>query len=254
MYYQFVFIDPITDFLLTKEADLQKKRQQELEYLNNWRNNGKRPEDLAPLLQSYTPVIEQKIRQWKAPAVNEAAFRAELQKHLINAFETYDPSRGAQLSTHVENRLQKAKRFNTKFQNMAYIPEGQAVHIGKIQKAHDELLDELGRPPTHEEIADHIGMSPKQVARIIKSQRKDIPASAFENDPYEYELQRDEEVLSLLPYNLTSDELAVFNHIYGRDGYPQITSTNELAKRLGKSPSQISRIRTSIFNKYQQYK
>jgi RNA polymerase primary sigma factor len=246
--------NPVDDLLLTKKAELQKKRKEELGYLETWRSNGKQPEHLEPLLKAYEPLVNQKIRLWKAPAVPEAAFRAELQKHLIKSFETFQPNRGVQLNTWVENNLRKAKRYNTRFQNIGYIPEGQARYIGPIQKAQNELSEQFGRDPTADEIADHLGMPPKRVARIMQSQRRDIPASAFETDPTEMALQRDDEVLSLLPFNLTPDERKVFNHLFGLEGHAQIRSTNELAKKLNKSPSQISRLRTSILRKYQQYK
>lgn len=245
--------NPIDDLLLTKEAELQKKRQQELQHLDTWRQS-KKPEHLEPLLKAFEPVVANKMRLLKAPAVPEAAFRAELQKQLINAFETYNPNRGAQLSTWVESNLRRAQRYNTRFQNAAYIPEGQARHIGPIQKAQDELREQFGRDPTHDELGDHLGMPPKRVAKIISAQRRDIPASSFETDPTELALQRDHEVLDLLPFNLTHDEREVFNHLYGREGRPQMQSTNELAKKLGKSAPQISRIRTSILQKYNQYK
>lgn len=246
--------NPVDDFLLTKDAAMQQKRQDELNHLDRWRNNGKRPEDLDPLLKSFEPVFAQKVRQWRAPTVPEAAFRAQLQKHFIGALESFDPSRGAQLATHVENRLQKVKRYNLKHQNLAYIPEGQAMHIGRIQRAQDELTEEYGRAPTFDELGDHLGMQPKRVQKIVGAQRRDIPASSFENDPAETALQRDQEVLELLPYNLSADEKTVFNHIFGRDGHQKITSTNDLAKKLGKSPSQVSRLRTAILGKYNQYK
>ena len=246
--------NPIDDLLLTKEAELQKKRQEELGHLENWRSNGKQPEHLEPLIKAYEPLVAQKIRLWKAPAVPEAAFRAELQKHLIKSFETFQPNRGAQLNTWVENNLRKAKRYNTRFQNIGYIPEGQARYIGPIQKAQNELAEQFGRDPTADEIGDHIGMPVKKVDRIMKAQRRDIPASAFETDPHEQALQRDDEVLSLLPFNLTPDERTVFNHLYGQEGHAKIQSTNDLAAKLGKSPSQISRIRSSILDKYKQYK
>ena len=246
--------NPIDDLFLTKEAELQKKRQEELSHLNNWRDNGKQPEHLEPLIKAYEPLVAQKIRLWKAPPVPEAAFRAELQKHLIKSFETFQPNRGAQLNTWVENNLRKAKRYNTRFQNIGYIPEGQARYIGPIQKAQNELTEQFGRDPTADEIGDHIGMPPKRVARIMTSQRRDIPASAFETDPHEQALQRDQEVLDLLPFNLTGDERTVFNHLYGQNGHKHLQSTNDLAKKLGKSPSQISRLRTSILAKYHEYK
>ncbi len=37
------------------------------------------------------------------------------------------------------------------------------------------------------------------------------------------------------------------------DGKPKVTSTSEIAKALGKSPSQISRLRTGILNKFNEY-
>lgn len=245
---------PVDDFLLTKNAEREKRRKDELDHLENWKSNGRQPEHLEPLLKAYEPLIGQKLRQFKAPAVPEAAMRAELQKHLINAFETYKPDRGAALPTWVENNLRKAQRYNSRFQNVGYIPEGQARMIAPIQRAQNELTEQFGRAPTNDELGDHLGMQPKRVAKILSAQRRDIPASAFETDPAEQALQRDHELLSLLPYNLTPDEKVVFNHIYGIDGHKQIGSTNDLAKELSKSPSQVSRLRTSILTKYKQYK
>jgi DNA-directed RNA polymerase specialized sigma subunit len=246
-------VNPVENFIQSKEAAMGDKRNQEMQQLQLWQKTQK-PEHLQPLIQSYAPVIAQKIRQYKAPAVNESAFKAELHKHLINAFETFDPNRGAQLSTHVENRLRKAQRFNARYQNVAYIPEGQAQHIGKINRATNELTEQFGREPTHQEIGDHLGLSPKLITKVIGSQRKDVRASSFENDPTEIAMHRDQEVLSLLPYNLTPDENKVFNHIFGQNGAAKLDSTNDIAARLGKSPSQVSRLKSSILEKYKTYK
>ena len=232
---------------------MQDKREWESNQLALWKKT-QDPEHLQPLIQSYAPVIANKVRQFKAPSVNESAFKAELQKHLIGAFETFDPNRGAQLSTHVENRLRKAQRFNAAFQNVAYIPEGQAAHIGRINRATNELNEMFGRPPTHEEIGDHIGIKPSMVTKVLNAQRKDVRASSFESDPTEIAMHRDQEVLSLLPYNLSDDEKKVFNHIFGQEGAMKTDSTNVIANKLGKSPSQISRLRTSILEKYKKYK
>lgn len=244
---------PVDAFLQTKEAALEQKRQWEAGQLQLWKQT-KDPQHLEPLIKSYEPVIAQKVRQYKAPSVNEAAFRGVLTTHLIHAFESFDASRGAQLSTHVENRLKKAQRFNTRHQNFAYIPEAQASHIGKINRATNELAEQFGRDPTHLEVADHLGLAPKLVSKIINAQRKDVRASSFESDPTEVEMHRDQEVLDLLPYNLTPEENSVFNHIFGRNGVARTDSTNVIAQKMNKSPSQISRLRTSILQKYKKYK
>ena len=245
-------MNPVESFIQTKEAALADKRQKEMDQLQLWKQT-QDPMHLQPLLKSFEPIIAQKVRQYKAPSVNEAAFRGELQKHLIGAFETFDPSRGAQLATHVENRLKKAQRFNAKFQNVAYIPEGQASHIGKINRATNELTEQFGRAPTFDEIGDHIGLSPKMVQKVVGSQRKDVRASTFETDPTEVAMHRDQEVLDLLPYNLTPNEKSVFNHIFGREGAMKTDSTNVIAQRLGMHPSQVSRLRAAILKKYRGY-
>jgi DNA-directed RNA polymerase specialized sigma subunit len=229
---------PLDDLLLTKKAELQKKREQELQHLETWKQTRK-PEHLEPLLKAYEPLIAQKLRLYKAPSIPDAAMRAELQKHLIKSFETFKPDRGAQLPTWVNHNLQKAQRYNTRYQNTGYIPEGQTRLIGPIQRAQNELQEQFGREATADELGDHLGMPPKKITKILSSMRKDIPASAFETDPTEMSLQRDHEVLELLPFNLTPDERTVFNHLYGREGHTTISSTNDLANKLGKIPPQF---------------
>jgi DNA-directed RNA polymerase specialized sigma subunit len=248
--------NPLEALEEAEEKTANDRKAKELDMLHTWRANGQQPEHLQPLIQAYNPVVNQKIKQWKAPSVPESAFRAELHGHLIKAFETYDPNRGAQLSTHVENRLRKAMRYNANYQNVARIPEGQIRKIAPIRLAQQELKDSLGRDPTHDEIADHLGMAPKQVARVMGSLRADIPDSAFESQPDDTmkQMGRDREVLSLLPTTLSHEERTVFHHIFGTEGHQKIDSTNDLAKKLGKSPSQISRIKTSILKKYEEYK
>jgi DNA-directed RNA polymerase specialized sigma subunit len=245
--------NPLDEALENKEKRATERKAKEVGLWKTWMDSGKKPEHLEPLLKAYQPLLNQKTREWRPPAIPESAFRAELQNHFINGLMSYNPEK-ASLSTHLNVRLQKAKRYMVQHQNLAYIPEGQATHIGKIQKAKDQLADELGRKPTATEIAEQVGLTPKRVSTIMGAMRKDIPASVFgESDPEIKSTAREREVLELLQFNLSPDEKSVFNHLYGREGHAKIQGTNELAERLGKSPSQISRLKTSILNKYKTY-
>lgn len=248
--------NPLEELQEAKEKIAETRRQNDVHLWQQWQAapESKKPDHLAPLLKTYEPVFNRKITEWSrgAKAIQPTAFKAELQKHFIGALESFDPSKAA-LSTHVETRLQKAKRYVVKHQNLAYIPEGQVAHIGRIRKAQDELHEELGHDPSHDQIADHLGMSPKRVGTILGSLKKDIPASRFESDPTTTAVHREREVLDLLQYNLSNDEKQVFDLLYGRNGSPKMQSTNDIAGRLGKSAPQISRIKTSILNKYKSY-
>lgn len=237
-----------------KLAAQQEKKKRDLDNLTLWQKT-RDPQHLEPLVTSFEPVLVQKMRQYKAPAIPEAAFKAELTKHLIGALDSYDPNRGAALGTHVENRMRKAMRYNARYQNVAHIPEGQIDQIAPIQQTQQHLYDQFGRAPTAEEVAMHMGKSTRVVQRVLQSQRKDIPASSLENDPQSHALSRDAEVLSLLPHSLKDDrERQVFHHLYGdlKENPPK--SLGVLAKQLGLSNTQISRIHSSILDTYKKYK
>lgn len=245
--------NPIDEYKTTKTAMRSQRAQNELELWKKWKDSDEHPEHLQPLLALYEPNLTWKAKQWKAPTVPQSAFKLELQNHLIKAFQTYDPSKAA-LNTHVEQRLQKAKRYNVQNQNMAYIPEGQVKEISKIQKSHDFLSEELGRVPTAEEIADHSGLRVKQVETIQRAMRKDIPGSMFESDPLEtqrrgsYEEQQIHVVANTLPQMFPNkpDMHLLFNHIFGTNDHERITSTGALAKKMGKNQSQIARMKTQL--------
>jgi len=257
--------NPVEELEEFKKTSASERRDKEHQLWEHWNNNGRKPQHLEPLLNVFAPVVSAKTRDWKAPRLNESAFKAELHTHMIKAFENYDPSRGASLRTHIENRIQKAKRYNTKNQNFAYIPEEPARFIGKINRATDELKEEHGRDPTHIEIAQHLNymeprakMTGKKVKDILEWQRPDIPGSTFSYDPTPRVSNREQEVLGLIQAEIHSifpgaDDRAVFEHIYGINGKTKITGTNELAAKLGKSPSQISRIKKAIGNKVKSF-
>ncbi|WP_394831813.1 hypothetical protein LVJ94_35385 [Pendulispora rubella] len=244
-------MNPAAEFLALKTAEVSARKERDVALWRTWMDQGRRPEHLEPILDAFAPVLQRKVMQWKAPQVSTAAFRAELQRQLIGALEKYDPTRGAALNTHVEIYLQKAKRYNNQYANAAYIPEGQAAQIGKIDKASDELKEELGRDPTHGEIAGRVGLPASRVARIQSARVRDIPASRFETDPTErgpqYAEQQLELARHLLPQILPKPDLqTLFRFTYPTGADPQVTSTGELARRMGRSASQISRLKTQM--------
>lgn len=250
--------DPIQNLLEEKHAAQQGRQATELKQWEIWKKT-RSPEDLEPLLDAYTPLIKRKAVEFggNAMLIPRAALESEITKHIIGAFETYDPTRGAALNTHVQHRVKKAQRYVAQHQNIAYIPETLTYKIGPIARATDLLTQDLGRPPMPEEIADHLHMPIRQVKRLQKSMLRDVPSSgAPVTDESDVQMRlgpREDEVLSLLPSILSPDEKAVFDLVYHPNPAQRITSTTDLAKKLLKNPSQISRLKTSILNKGKQY-
>lgn len=252
---------------LEAKSELSEKvaTKRQADDLHQWRAWKENPSEdtLQPLLRRLAPVFRNKEQQLRAPNVSSSAMRAHMKLRALDAFNTYDPERSA-LRTHVENHLRKAQRFNAQHQNYAYIPEWQSEQIGPIDRARDALMDVQGFEPTHGQIAAYINSTPdlqkgrgkmtaRTVATVQGSRRNDVLSSSLEGDPVGLAASRAEAVLGLLPQALTPEELVVFNHIYGRNGAPTITASGDLARKLGKSVSQVSRLKSSIADKYKRY-
>lgn len=252
--------NPLEDYAQSKEAAKAQRKQDELTLWKKWQDHGQKPEHLQPLLKLYEPVIAQKVRAWKAPNVPESAFKAELQTHLIKAMQKFDPTRGAALNTWIEAGLPKAMRYNNRYQNLAYIPEGQSGQIGKLQRARDALTEDLGRPPTTQEISQHLGMPVKRIDTILKAVKRDVPMGRSGGENYDYtagaehttrgfEDQQIAVAQNILPeiFPGKPDMHLVFHHTFGTEGHAKLT-TGQLAKKLGKTEPQISRMKTTMGN------
>lgn len=234
-----------------KEAAAQR-RADDQKLWHNWMDSGKDPEHLEPLVQKFKPLVTQAVQQYKAPSIPTSVFEAEVHEHLLDAFNSYKPERAA-LSTHVVNMLRRSQRYNNKYQNIARIPAEPSRMIGQIQQTQNALREDLGRDPTRAEIARTLGMNEKRLKNVMGAIRKDVFSSSFESDPTRSFSPREQEVFEALPQELSNEEQVVFNHLYGRDGFQRITSTSGIARELGKSPSYVARLRTSISNKFKSF-
>lgn len=258
--------NPLDDYINEQQKVSEARDSADMELWKAYKADPNKPNTSA-LLKRFNSMVNQRVSMWKAPAVDEAAFKADLKKHAITAFETFDPGRGAQLRTHVGNLLRRSQRFNARYQNVAFIPEEKAALIAPIQQARDTLYQEHGRKPTSHEIASYLSdredmlpkrvrgnMTPELVNTVGKYQIRDIPGSGFESDPTPKTLSMERETIDVLRPALGSeDEKTVYDYLFGKNGKPQITSTGDIAKRMGKSPSQISRLKGRIEATYKKY-
>jgi len=258
-------IDPVEDYFEEKEKSAAARNTEDLQVYGKWKTKPTK-RNLGSLLKRFEPEINKRVNMWKARAVPTAAFKADLTKNAITAFENYDPTRGAALRTHVNNMMRRSQRFNAKYQNVAFIPEEKTALISPINKAKDHLHDELGKAPGHADIARWLNdrpnllpkrvqgrITPKLVRTVEKYQIKDIPGGKFESDPSAKTISFERETLSLLRTALKGDEKTVYDYMFGQQGKPKVTSTGQIAKRMGKSPSQISRLKKRVEATYKRY-
>lgn len=248
-------IDSFCKEAMGRIEDLSKIQAKELGMWKEWKAGGEEPAGLQPLLRSFRPMIRQKANMFANNVdLPPAAVHAEFQQAAINAFKGYNPDKGAALGTWVNINLQKAQRWVAKYQNPARIQESRQYRIGEFQNATATLDNRLGRPPTVEELSEHLGWAPNTIRLLSSEIRKAHPSSGYEErgyDPTSVMPSAESEKLKLVKYELTPEETQVYEYTIG-DGKPAL-KPGEIAQKLGWSPSKVSRIRNSIVAKMEKY-
>jgi RNA polymerase primary sigma factor len=91
---------------------------------------------------------------------------------LLRAVEGFDPGMNTRFSTYASYWIkQSIKRALVNTAKTIRIPAYMVELLAKWRRASSKLQDELGRPPTHEEIAKDLGLPKKKLGIIKKAIR-----------------------------------------------------------------------------------
>ncbi len=224
-------------------------RSRDIELFEAWKAN---PNEftLEPLLKQLDPLIMSQVRNWSG-TISEQRLRIRARALAKSALETYDPSKGA-ISTHLTTRLQKLSRDVYPYQNAARLPEHQQIKYRSYAAANSKLEDDLGRPPTAQEMSEELNWGKGAVMSYGQQLRGDFVASEgvhaeFHEDGLEKTL-----VLDYVYHDLTPSEKVLFERITGYRG-AKIATNNELMKDLNLSQGQLSYMKRKLIDKVSDY-
>ena len=185
---------------------------------------------------------------------------AELKELTLKAFDTYDPSKGAKLSTHVISQFKKVSRENINNQHAIRVPENIHFKFKPITEATAYLQESLNREPTHQEIADYTGWSLPRVVDAQSRLRRELVESKQTFDPGVNELDPAEQALHYAYSSLDEQGQFILRHSTGYQGAPELKDS-VIRQRLKLSPHMYNKkknevvdtVRTSLYNAQEGY-
>jgi DNA-directed RNA polymerase specialized sigma subunit len=222
------------DYGVNPGAVSRDVKNKDIELWQKWKKS-RNPDDLQRLIKQMGPIINREVNKW-APSMSRSLLEAEGKRLAVEAFNSFDPNAGAQLSTYLASRLQKLSRLVYANQNTARMSETKALLFHTYNAAFNELKDRHGREPSHDELADHLGWSMKKLQQFQReSQRKEF----VESDEHPDYDEEDDHLVDFIYHDLTPLQKKIFEYTTGYNNSPRL-SGQEIMKKLELTQGQLS--------------
>lgn len=236
--------------LKPKPAPLQPTEDTPDGWYQLW-NQTKHPDAGAGLLKAMDGPIRAAARKYAGS--DDPVAVAQARSLFVQSIPRYDPTR-AGLATFADRQLQPLIRWKARKELPVRVPTLKARQISQLAAAESELEDELGRSPSVDEIADHIGMPPRQIHQL---RRLKFPVLS---DQWSTDSQGDEPMqmgdmaaqddndqlwLKTVYHSLGDQDKVILESSLGLYGAERLSNA-AIAKKLRISPGAVSQRRTKI--------
>ncbi len=201
------------------------------------------PDNMSEILTSLDPVISREIHRYTGP---KSLLRGKAKSLAIQAVRNFDSSKGAKLHSWVTTQLQQLNRYGQSLRPI-YVPEVSSRESSELNTVSTRLSDELGRQPSHDEIADETGLSVRKVQRLLKakpailseSQLFTDPESGLTSLPATSEVDVIGESAEVMYPSFSERDKLIYDYKTGKGGKPPLNNL-AIARKLGVTPALIS--------------
>jgi DNA-directed RNA polymerase specialized sigma subunit len=173
---------------------------------------------------------------------------SEAKLQAVKAFETYSPSIGVKLSTHLTNYLKKVNRLAYKHQEIYTVPEDRRIKYHTFDRVKENLKDSLDRDPTIEEMAHELKWSRAEVGRYYKEQRRELSDTQPHANDIPIYTDTKSALLSYAYHDLPPKDKLLLEYTMGYGGKPKM-SDPEIMRKLNMTRGQLSYAKKLLTNK-----
>lgn len=225
--------------------DYAAARSKDEELYTAWKQNPSK-ENMGKLIKQLHPLITKEVNRLQG-SVPPSALNAEATKWAIKAVQTYDPTKGASLSTHVNWLLMKTRRLNYKVQNAARLAENQQLKFHEFNTARLDLASQLNKEPSAHELSGHLGWTVKQVQKFQNELFNDFYESGSEATPAFTSFNTNKIQWDYVLSNLTEEEKKLLDMI--TNGEEKRKSADDIAKELGVNINRYNYLKRKLVEK-----
>lgn len=200
-------------------------------------NADKTAGNTVKLLDQFRPMINREVAR-QSGDLPPSYLEAKAKSIAVDAFKTFDPLKGAKLSTHVANRMKGLARENFTYQNALRTPEDRQRKFRLYSDIKDKLTERLGREPSAGEMAEKLKWPEREAARMERDIHKEKPV--YGGGHNEAISGFNEPVVDFIYHDMLPEEKVLFESFTGYNGHP-VLETAEIAKMLNLSESQLKR-------------
>lgn len=221
-------------------------KKRDLELFHHWKNTGDK-QALGHLVNQLSPLIYSEVQR-ASGTLPTASLSAEAKKWAVQAIQTYDPGKGASLSTHVVGYLPKVRRLNYTYQNMVRLPENLHLKFSEYNAGIQDLQDKLNREPSDEEIAKHLGWSKGAVTKYRTSLYSDLTESGNERPSEHGQYNTSAVFLEHIYDHLSPEEKAIMDSLDSK------ISSAELAANIGVNINRLNYLKGKLISKIKDFR